>query len=332
MNSYISTIDYYLPNQKVKTKDMMLEAKPERLGFSETMIEDLIGVKEVRHATEMEAPSTLAINAAEKAIAKFEGNPDDIGLIVFCGIDRDYIEPSTAHVVQAKLGLKKAICFDITNACLGFMTGIQVARSAINMEPDKHVLVCTGEHSSQFSKIFLPQLQNATKHEQFLNKIGALTLGDAGVAAIISPSKSESHFVGLNFVSKGELSKLCHVSHKDGEYTGQMKMREICNAGLRLHKKLLPESLSNFDLKQEDVNCFITHQVGQVAWDGFSRLLGFSEGIMTKTFDILGNITSATFGVNYALALEQNQVKKGDILFGAMAGSGLTICQIALIV
>ena len=104
MSAFISAIDYYLPSNIVNTRAMMAEIQPERLGFTDKIIEDLIGIKEVRHASENEKPSTLASNAANKALSKFNGNPDEIDLLIFCGIDRDYIEPSTAHIIQENLG------------------------------------------------------------------------------------------------------------------------------------------------------------------------------------------------------------------------------------
>ncbi len=330
MNTYISAIDYYLPNEVVKTRDMMAETKPERLGFSDTLIEEMVGIFELRHAADNEKPSTLATIAAQKALAKFQGNPDDIGMIIFCGIDRDYIEPSTAHIIQSNLGLKNAVCFDVTNACLGFMTGIQIAIPAILSGSSKHVLVCTGERSSDFSKNAIPQMLNNYDDQFFMNNVGTLTVGDAGVAAIISPSESELGIIGLNFASKGELAELCHYKYEQGVLQGIMRMKEICNAGLRLHKNMLPNTLNDIGKTTSDVDCLITHQVGKVAWEGFSRFFGIENQLMTKTFDTLGNITSATFGVNYALALEEGRIGKGDFVLAAMAGSGLTTCQVGI--
>ena len=333
MNTYISAIDYYLPNQIVKTRDMMAETKPERLGFADTMIEDKVGIFEVRHADNNEKPSTLATLAAKKALAKFEGNPDDIGMIIFCGIDRDYIEPSTAHIVQHNLGLKNAVCFDVTNACLGFMTGIQIATPAILANMTKHVLVCTGERSSDISKVFIPNLKNTDSSQQYSKQVGALTIGDAGVAAIISPSREQQRgILGLQVSSKGQLADLCHYKLQNGKPEGQMLMKEICNAGFRTHKNMLPKTLKAMGKTPDDINCVITHQVGKSPWERFSRLLGVKNELMTKTFDTLGNITSATFGVNYAKAIENDQVKEGDFLLAAMSGSGLTTCQIGIIV
>ena len=60
--------------------------------------------------------------------------------------------------------------------------------------------------------------------------------------------------------------------------------------------------------------------------------MGVEKERMTKTFDTLGNITSATFGINYAMALESGKIRSGDLVMAAMAGSGLSVCQVLLIV
>jgi len=109
-------------------------------------------------------------------------------------------------------------------------------------------------------------------------------------------------------------------------------MREICNAGLRLHKSMFSETLSSMNITRDEIDCLITHQVGQVAWVGSARVLGLKENIMTKTFNTLGNITSATFCVNYAKTLEEERVKTGDLVLAAMAGSGLSTCQVGIVV
>ncbi|MFT6220759.1 MAG: 3-oxoacyl-[acyl-carrier-protein] synthase-3 [Candidatus Endobugula sp.] len=333
MSTFISAIDYYLPSNIVNTRAMMAETQPERLGFTDKIIEDLIGIKEVRHASENEKPSTLASNAANKALSKFNGNPDEIDLLIFCGIDRDYIEPSTAHIIQENLGLRNAVCFDVSNACLGFMTGMNIANAAITSGSARHVMICTGERPSSISKVTIPHLRELKDRTEFFNKIGALTVGDAGVAAIISRSESNSEIKSLNFSSNGQLSKLCYYKHDRGVISeGQMLMKEISNAILDAHRELLPQTLKNAAIKTEDIDCLITHQVGKRPWERYPKIMGVEKERMTKTFDTLGNITSATFGINYAMALESGKIRSGDLVMAAMAGSGLSVCQVLLIV
>jgi 3-oxoacyl-[acyl-carrier-protein] synthase-3 len=334
MNTYISSIEYYLPYQIVKTRDMMAETKPERLGFSDTLIEDLIGIFEVRHALDDEKPSTLSSKAAIKALDQFEGNPNEIDLLIFCGIDRDYVEPSTAHVVQANLGLKNAVCFDISNACLGFMTGIQIANTALESGLARNVLLCTGECPSRVSKVTAPHLRDIDSRSDFFNKIGALTVGDAGVAAILGRGTSDENrgFKSMNFNSDGKLSKLCYYKHDRGVISeGQMLMKEISNSILDAHRDLLPSTLSKANIRSKDINCLITHQVGKRPWEKYPKIMGVDKNTMTRTFDTLGNITSATFGVNFVQALESGKIKQGDLVMAAMAGSGLSVCQMTMI-
>lgn len=329
--SRIVSVGYHLPETRIKTSDLLESTKPERFGLIPTLIERLIGIREVRHSAYNEKPSDLAIAAGEQVLAKTDVDPDEIDLIIFCGIEGDYAEPSTAHVVQATLGLS-GICFDISNACLGFMTGIHIANDMIKAGSARYALVCTGEKSSNVTKAALPKLRKAKKKCEFRSRMGALTVGDAGAAVLIGPKTDESGIVGLNFNSDGKFSKLCFLKREKHKYVeGQMDMKEISNAMLEAHKKMLPHSLSSMSLSIDKINCLVTHQVGKRPWNGYSSVIGVPTTKMTKTYDMLGNITSATFAINYARALESGTIKKGDKVFAAMAGSGLSICQTAII-
>lgn len=332
MNTAIYAIDYYLPAQVVKTTDLMAETQPSRVGFTTELIADLLGIREVRHAECRELPSTLAIKAAEKLFSKSDIRPDQIGLIIFCGIDRDYCEPSTAHFVQAALG-SNGICFDISNACLGFMSGIQVANAMIAAGTAEYALICTGERPSEVAKSVAKSLKSERKRTIFWNRVGALTVGDAGAAAIIGPKTHDAGFIGMKVASAGELAKLCYYRwDEQHEIEGRMHMKEISKAILDAHRDLYPQALSTMHLNPERIDCLITHQVGKRPWEKYPEIMGVEQMKMTKTFDLLGNITSATFPVNYAQALESQRIKKGDLVFAAMAGSGLSVCQMGMIV
>lgn len=332
MDTAIYDIDYYLPHQIVKTADLMAETRPGRVGFTTDLISDLLGIREVRHAECRESPSTLAIRAAEKLFSRSLVRPEQIGLIIFCGIDRDYCEPSTAHFVQAAIG-SNGICFDISNACLGFMSGIQVANAMIAQGTVEYALICTGERPSEVAKSVAKSLKCEHKRTIFWNKVGALTVGDAGAAAVIGPKTDMAGFIGMKVTSAGKLAKLCYYRWDDRhEIEGRMHMKEISNAILDAHRDLYPRALTAMDLDPGRIDCLITHQVGKRPWERYPEIMGVEQRKMTKTFDRLGNITSATFAVNYAQALENRRIHKGDLVFAAMAGSGLSVCQMGMIV
>ena len=214
------------------------------------------------------------------------------------------------------------------------MTGMQIASIAISSGSARNVMICTGERSSDVSRASLPQLQVSKERAHYFDRIGALTVGDAGVAAIISRTESTSEIKSLNFHSNGKLSELCYYKHNPDTLLieGQMLMKEISQEILNAHKELLPKTLKKSGIKTKDIDCLITHQVGKRPWERYPKIMGVGKNIMTKTFDTLGNITSATFGVNYAKAVEDDQIKPGDLVMAAMAGSGLSVCQVAIIV
>ena len=331
MSSQILAIDHYLPAEKINTVDLMAEVNPKRFDIADTLIAHLIGIEQVRHHAPNELPSTLAINAAQQAFTHCEIKPSAIDLIIFCGIDRDYAEPSTAHIVQDALNCN-AVCFDVTNACLGFMTGIQIANEMIASGSIRYALICTGERPSEITKAHIPTLRHEPSKSKFWNQLGVLTVGDAGAAAILGPKTDDSGLLGLLFRSFGALAKLCYYKNDNGILEGQMLMKQISNAILMSHKEMFTKTLESLKIDREQIKCLVTHQVGKRPWQRYPSLLGIPGYKMTKTFDYLGNITSATFAVNYSLALQQGRLKKGDVVLAAMAGSGLSICQAGLIV
>ncbi len=329
MSSILST-GYYLPPTIVQTEHMLAETRPERFGIAADYITNEVGVKTVRHTDKL--PSELAAYAAEQAIEKTGVNPDHIDLIVFTGIEGDYVEPATAHIVQHRLGLKAPICFDVSNACLGFITGMKIASDMIAAGTCRYALICTGERPSQICKSVIDSLRLNKKLSIFRNKVGALTTGDAGGAVILGPAEEDSHIHGFFVKSESEYSDLCYYKRVNNHVHGQMIMGKIVAHGIRLHKEIYRKSLASIGWDQNKIDCLITHQVGKRLFDILSKSFLVATSKMTRTYDWLGNLTSATFPVNLGYALENGQIKTGTRIYAAMGGSGISVCHIGLTV
>lgn len=330
MKTAILSSASYIPTEVVTTDSMLAETNPSRFGIDEKLISGLMGIEEVRHADV--PPSELAIRASTKALADAGVNPNEIGAVIFCGIEGDYDEPATAHFIQHKLGLKAPMCFDVSNACLGFMSGMSLALDMISAGSCKYALVCTGERSSEVTKAFIPKLKQAKKKSHFWNQVGALTVGDAGAAVILGPSETESGFLGMSFRSFSKYTDLCYYKRAGRMVEGQMMMKRVCDVILGLQKAMLPSSYKSFGIDPGHIDCLVTHQVGQRPWERYAEAVGVSTNIMTKSYDKLGNITSATFGVNFARAIDSGRINKGDTVFAIFVGSGLSLCHAGLIV
>ncbi len=104
-----------------------------------------MGVRERRVSPDDWLPSDLAVAAAKDALDDAELLPKDLDAIIYAGAVRDYIEPATAHAVQEKLGAHNAIAFDVSNACLGFMSAIHLMDALIATGQARRGLVVSGE-------------------------------------------------------------------------------------------------------------------------------------------------------------------------------------------
>lgn len=158
--------------------------------------------------------------------------------------------------------------------------------------------------------------------------IGALSVGDAGGAVILGPvTKGESSgFELFNTNSFSELADKCvYKQQSDGSISGHMNMPQLTSAIVNSQHDLIDDTLEK--LGWIDFDWLLTHQMGQKPFDRLSTLKGVSKTKMIKTFHKLGNITSATFPVNFRKMVDSKQVQKGDRIGGCFAGSGLVIGQ-----
>jgi len=243
----IAGVGSYLPKQVVKSDDLMAEVKSQRFGIAENYMSSQIGIKERRIAESGAKPSDLATLASESALSNSGVGADEIDLIIFSGITRDYDEPSTAHNVQKNLGAVNASCFDVSNACLGFMTALSVADSYIAAGAADTILVCTGETSSHTMEEFLPLLRDTKKKSEFKAKLGVLTIGDAGGAMVVQRDESNEH--GWNWKkiqSQGQHAELCYYTRGKTGVEGQMVMDRICAITLKRHIELFELTKKKF--------------------------------------------------------------------------------------
>lgn len=212
-NCEIVGLGVYFPEQVVTSRELMQEIKAEKnYGLPESWLSDVCGIDERRVASADELPSTLAIKAAERALKESGVKAEEVDAVVFCGISREWLEPSVAHKVQHELGCNNAICFDVANACHGFMNGILIADHFIQGSNAAYVLVVTGEVSTDITFECVRKLKRKTSFVK--NEIGALTLGDAGAAMILAPRKGVKGFQYYNFYTNAKYTNLCKISIK----------------------------------------------------------------------------------------------------------------------
>ena len=322
--SRIAGIGAYLPPQRVHSDDLMREVRCDRFGIPDNYISKHIGITERRWADHSQNPSELATLASEVALRNSGVTADEIDLIVFAGISKDCEEPSTAHFVQNNLGAKNAICMDVSNACLGFLTAMSIADAFIAGGRASSVLVCTGEMQSRVIKEGMSRVWEITGKEEFREKLGFLTAGDGGGAMVIQASDGDSQgWKWLKFHSNGVHAHLCQYRLDFDGIHGQMLMKEISREIVEMHSKNIGYAYEKLEWTPGDVDKLYCHQVGERPHRWMVKLAGKEAESAPTTYEKFGNLTSATFPINMHI----NPPSRGEKLLLLGTGSGLSICQ-----
>jgi len=321
----------FLPDQIVKSDDLFVEFKSEQnYGIPTNWMSDRVGIQERRMGSADALPSDHAIPAAQKALDNCpEIDPDDINLVIFCGIERDQPEPATAHKIQQALGLKSKHTFDLANACYGFMEAMEVASYYIKGGATEYALIVTGEISTQVARQALKNLQGGMGKSDAKNIIGALTVGDAGGAVILGKSygyDAPGFDIFNTTVDSSHIDKCVYRHNAQGKFEGQMLMGPISNLIVRKHGSLISETMQKLGWALPD--WVISHQMGGPPFEKIRRMSGVEDKKMIKTYPLLGNITSATFAINFDRLSNNDKISRGDKVFGCFAGSGLAIGQL----
>lgn len=327
----ILSVGSFLPSNIIKSDDLLDEIKSEtQYNIERTWMSEKVGIVE-RRASALDAlPSDIALPAAQEALDNCEDlDPDDINLVIFCGIERDQPEPATAHRINHSLGLKARHCFDLANACYGFMEAMQTASMYIKCGETRKALIVTGEVSTHVMRKVVDELKGGLDLREARKKLGALTVGDAGGAVIMGASygyDSPGFELFNTTVDSSHGDKCIYRHNKRGGISGQMLMGPISKAVVSMQKGLFADTMSR--LGWEKADWVISHQMGKPPFDKIQEMSGVEEQRMVKTYPFLGNITSATFAVNYHNLMKNGNVTPGDRILGCFAGSGLAIGQL----
>ena len=326
MGTIIESVASYKPGEVVKSSDLLEEINSEiKFGVSHNWIGERVGIFERRFSWE-HRPSDLAIIAANQALAESGTKPIDIDVVIYCGIDKDYEEPSTAHNVQHAIGAANAHSFDVSNACHGFLNAIHIVDSLFKTGDIKHALVCTGEQPSKITKEALRKLNRPTAtRDDFRKYLGGLTCGDAGAAMLLRYEDTDRGFTKFNIKSLPEHAELCYYKKTTNGIDGVMVMDKICKAFLTAHENLLDETIENTGF--DKIDYLITHQVGKRPHERFAKMTNLPMIKVPATYPKRGNITSATIPTVLTELLKIcNTTKHKNFLFFGV-GSGITISQ-----
>ena len=301
--------------------DEQLAETYERVGLSAGVLEQLAGIRARRWWPEGMPFDEAAALAGRKAIDEASVEPGQIGMLISTSVCKHHLEPSVACAVHHRLELPAScLNFDVGNACLGFINGMQIAAAAIDAGTIDYALVVDGEGSRYTQQTTIERLQqpDATAEDLFA-EFASLTLGSGAVAAILC--RRDQHPEAHRLVGGIARSGTAHHELCVGDLDRmQTDTNGLLHAGLDLAEAAWKHSGHDFDW-EVGMDWYVLHQVSERHTQLLCERLGIDPDRCPRTFPDYGNVGPAAIPIT--LAALQDRLEVGQRVLCMGIGSGL---------
>jgi 3-oxoacyl-[acyl-carrier-protein] synthase III len=323
MNSRIKSIEYYLPNGRLTNEDLQKEFD----NFSAEKIEKKTGIKERRISSDGETALDLAYHAACKLLKNEDKGKIDA--LILCTQSPEYFLPTTACLLQNKLGLSKNIAaFDINQGCSGFIYGLAIGKAFIASGMAHNILLIT---SDTYSKYLNPK-----------DKSTRSIFGDGAAAVIIESSENSEigDFVlgtdgagaeDLIVKNGGSRNKYFHPLQQEvsGRLSGKeidnylsMSGPDVFNFTIKSIPTLFNQILSKNNCSIGELDYVIFHQANKYILNHLRKKIGLSDDIFHIDMINKGNTVSSTIPIALKDSIDKGKITKGDTVLIVGFGVG----------
>jgi 3-oxoacyl-[acyl-carrier-protein] synthase-3 len=313
----IVAVGSYVPERILTNADLekMVET-------SDEWIMTRTGIKERRMAAKHQATSDLAAAAALVAMERAKVTPDQIDLIILATITPDMPFPSTACLVQKKIGAQRAAAFDIQAACSGFIFGLEVGQQFIMSRTCDTVLVLGAEKLSSIIN--------------WSDRNTCVLFGDGAGAAIL---RNRPHAHGLLTACMGSdgsragllcmpgCGSACPPTHETiaaGLHYLRMDGKETFKNAVTAMHTAAEEALRRCELNITQIKCIIPHQANRRIIDAVADRLGAKPEQLFVNLEKYGNTSAASVAIALDEAVQTGHINRGDLVLLIVFGAGLT--------
>jgi 3-oxoacyl-[acyl-carrier-protein] synthase III len=315
----ISALGTYVPPRVLSNADLekMVETSNE-------WILERTGIRERHLADKGVATSDLAVEAAKRALAQRGIAATELEAILVATVTPDMLFPSTACLVQHKLGASGVWGFDLSAACSAFLYALQTGAQYVATGMHKKVMVIGSDVMSSII--------------DYTDRATCVIFGDGAGAVILEPAEEEGvglidyeHEVdgsgahslympgggSLHPSSSETVEKKMHYVHQDGQ--------AVFKFAVRKQTELCERLLKRNNLKGADIDAFIPHQANRRIIMATADRLGFRPESLIINIDRYGNTTAGTIPLAMGTAIEEGKLKKGSLVMLASVGAGFTV-------
>jgi 3-oxoacyl-[acyl-carrier-protein] synthase-3 len=306
----------YVPKQVLTNTDL------ERMvATSDAWIMERTGIRERRIAAPGEACSDLGTAAAERALEAAGVAAADVDMVLVATCTGDHLLPSTACLIQHRLGATRAAACDLSAACCGFIYALAVGEAYVKTGA-RHVLVIGSEVMSLLT--------------DWTDRNTCVLFGDGAGAVVLSPANEGRGILSAHLHSDGNLWDLICVpgggsrmppSEKmlaEGLQYLKMKGNETFKVAVKTLEEAAREALSSNGLTVDDLDLYVPHQANIRIIQAVASRLGLPMEKVVLNLDRYGNTSAASIPLALDEAVQAGRVKPGDVILMEAFGAGLT--------
>ena len=310
-------VGLYVPEKVLTNADLgkMVET-------SDEWIMTRTGIKERHIAAKDEFTSDMGAQAALRAMKMAGVTAEQIDLIIVATITPDMPFPSTACLVQRKIGAKRAAAFDLEAACSGFIYGLEIAQQFIMSRTYDTVLVIGAEKLSSIV--------------DWTDRNTCVLFGDGAGAAVLQSRPNSHGLLTAVMGANGEDADLlympgggsrCPASHESvasRQHFLHMSGKETFKSAVQAMQKAAEEVLRRCEVNISQIKCVIPHQANRRIIDAVGERLGARPEQLFVNLDKYGNTSAASVAIALAEAVASGRIQRGDLVLLVVFGAGLT--------
>ena len=315
----ISALGTYVPPRLLTNADL-----EKMVDTNDQWILERTGIRERHLADKGVATSDLAVEAAKKALTQRGIDASDLDAILVATVTPDMLFPSTACLVQHKLGAKNVWGFDLSAACSAFLYALQAGTQ----------FVATGAHD----KVLVIGADVMSSIIDYTDRATCVIFGDGAGAVLLEPATDDRLSIidfiheidgsgaaslympgggSLNPSTHETVDKKMHYVHQDGGAVFKFAVRKMAD--------LCDQILTRNNLTGSDIDAFIPHQANQRIINATADRLKLRPESVVINIDRYGNTTAGTIPLAMATAREEGKLKKGSLVLLASVGAGFTV-------
>lgn len=325
ISTVIAASNFFAPTESYSSSQVesLLAKVYDELRLPYGRLEELTGVNTRGCYPTSLSPGEIAALSAKELLQ--QNDLSDVDVLIYCGVCRDALEPSTSSQVHKILNLNAScLHFDLSNACLGMINAVQVAHHLLQNESFNRVLVVTGENPKPMLEKLVERLNNTEINRQSIKEhIASLTLGGASFSLLVSKEKlypTATKILGFHWKTDTDGFDLCRAS---GDYWApQMRTdsEKLLNAGIKLGKDLWSTWCEQ---KKVKLNYYVTHQVGKAHATAIEKELGLKSLKTWHSYPTYGNTGTAAVPLTWHLAKMRGDISSEMQGVWMGIGSGL---------